>query len=65
MLYPQERDELARQAWRTELARFDINNVVFIDESSTFLTISRAYGWAASSERVYDEVLEVKKKRPV
>lgn len=63
MFYPQERDETARKTWSASIAKLDVSKLVFIDESSTFLNISRAYGWAHTSERVFDTFPKGKKER--
>ena len=63
MFYPQERDEEARKAWLKALKELDMNKVIFLDETSTFLNISRTYGWAHSKERVFDSSPKGKKQR--
>jgi len=47
-----ERDEGKRQAYWDEVAPKASKRLVFIDETSAFVGISREYGWAARDERV-------------
>jgi len=63
MFYPQERDEEARKKWLEDLAKLDIKKLLFLDETSSFVNISRAYAWAHSSKRVFDSFPKGKKKR--
>ena len=62
MFYLQERDE-ARKRWRKELTKLDIKKLVFLDETSGFVNLSRAYAWAPSNERVVDNFPKGKKQR--
>lgn len=63
MFYPQERDERARKKWLEDIARVNIEELIFLDETSSFVNVSRAYGWAASHERVFDTFPKGKKQR--
>lgn len=62
MFYPQERDDKARKLWLKTLKGLDIKKVIFIDETSAFLNISRSYGWADTKERVFDSNPKGKKQ---
>lgn len=46
-----ERDEEARSAWRAAAAQFDPEQLVFVDESSTHIALTRLYGWAPHDRR--------------
>jgi len=63
MFYPQERDEKARKAWLKAVKEMDITKLVFLDESSSFVNISRSYAWAPSNERVFDSAPKGEKQR--
>jgi transposase len=63
MFYPQERDEQARKTWLEDLATLDVKKLIFLDETSSFVNISRSYGWAPSHERVVDSFPKGKKQR--
>jgi len=63
MYYAQERDEQARLKWLEELGKVDIEKLIFLDETSSFINTSRGYGWAASHERVVDSAPKGKKQR--
>jgi transposase len=63
MFYPQERDEQARKKWLEDLAKLDVKKLVFLDETSRFVNISRSYGWGPSHERLVDSFPKGKKQR--
>ena len=63
MFYAQERDEQARKRWLEDLARLDVKKLVFLDETSSFVNLSRFYAWAPSHERVTDSFPKGKKQR--
>lgn len=63
MLYPQERNEQARKKWLEDLAKLDVKKLIFLDETSSFVNISRSYGWAPSNERIVDSFPKGKKQR--
>jgi len=63
MFYPRERDEQARKKWLEDLAKLAIEKLIFLDETSSFVNISRSYGWAPTSERVFDSFPKGKKQR--
>ena len=62
-LYPLERNEQARADWLRALAKLEVDKLVFIDETSAYLNLSREYGRAHSSERVVDCAPKGKKER--
>ena len=49
-----ERDERARATYRAEVKDKATRQLVFVDETSAYVGISREYGWAPSAERVHD-----------
>jgi transposase len=51
VLVASERDEVERRQWRTEVATRDAQQFVFVDESSTNITLTPRYGWAPHHER--------------
>ncbi|HEV2065819.1 MAG TPA: IS630 family transposase [Thermomicrobiales bacterium] len=51
-----ERDEVARAAWRAELAEVDPETVVFLDETSTQTVMTRTRGRAPRGARVIGAV---------
>lgn len=51
-----ERDETARAAWQAEVASWDADQVVFLDETSTHTSLSRLRGRAPRGERVVGRV---------
>lgn len=51
-----ERDDAARRQWWAELIRIDPATVVFLDETSTQTTLTRARGRAPRGERVVGAV---------
>jgi len=61
--YPQERDGEARKAWLQSLGKLDVGKLVFIDETSSFLNLSRSYAWAHKSERAFDSYPKGKKEK--
>lgn len=63
MFYPQERDEEARKRWLKDLAKLDVKTLIFLDETSSFVIISRSYGWAPTRGRVFDTWPKGKKQR--
>lgn len=63
MFYPLERDNKARAAWLKAFKMLDINKLVFLDETSSYLNVSRNYGWARTSARVIDQEPKGKKER--
>jgi transposase len=46
-----ERDEEARRAWRAATAQLDPEQLVFVDESGTNISLTRVYGWAPHARR--------------
>ena len=46
-----ERDEEARAAWRAAAAQLDPEQLVFVDESGTNISLTRLYGWAPHHRR--------------
>jgi transposase len=58
-----ERDEEQRAGYRDELDDQTTQTLVFIDETSAYVDQRREYGWAASTERVYDTRPKGKKTR--
>ena len=46
-----ERDEEARQAWRTLAATFDVRKLVVLDECGTHLDLTRTYAYAPRGQR--------------
>jgi len=46
-----ERDEEARAAWREATAQLDPEQLVFVDESGTNISLTRVYGWAPHDHR--------------
>lgn len=63
MFYPQERDEETRNKWLEELIKLDAKKLVFLDETSSFVNLSRSYAWAPSQKRVFDGFPKGKKQR--
>jgi transposase len=51
VLVASERDEAERRQWRDEVADLDAQQFVFVDESSTNITLTPRYGWAPHHER--------------
>jgi transposase len=49
-----ERDEQQRQAFRQEVAKWNVSDFVFVDEMGIALDLAREYGRAAPGERVVD-----------
>jgi transposase len=46
-----ERDEEARTAWRAAAAQRDPEQLVFVDESGTHISLTRLSGWAPQNQR--------------
>jgi transposase len=46
-----ERDEEARAAWRAAAAQLDPEQLIFVDESGTNISLTRLYGWAPQEQR--------------
>jgi transposase len=46
-----ERNEEARAAWRAAAAQLDPEQLVFVDESGTNISLTRVYGWAPHDRR--------------
>jgi transposase len=46
-----ERDEAARAVWREAVVNLDPEQLVFVDESSTHIALTRLYGWAPHDRR--------------
>ena len=46
-----ERDEEARTAWRAAVTQLDPEQLVFVDESGSNITLTRLYGWAPHHQR--------------
>ena len=51
-----ERDEEARAAWRTAVAQLDPEQLVFVDERGTNISLTRLYGWAPHDRRATGSV---------
>ena len=51
-----ERDEEARTAWREAAAQLDPEQLVFVDESGTNISLTRLYGWAPHDRRATGSV---------
>jgi transposase len=51
-----ERDEEARTAWRAAAAQLDPEQLVFVDESGTNISLTRLYGWAPHHRRASGSV---------
>ena len=51
-----ERDEQARTAWRQATAQLDPQQLVFVDESGTNISLTRLYGWAPHDQRATGSV---------
>jgi transposase len=51
-----ERDEEARHAWREAAAQLDPEQLVFVDESGTNISLTRLYGWAPHDQRATGSV---------
>jgi transposase len=45
------RDEAARALWREAVVNLDPEQLVFVDESSTHIALTRLYGWAPHDRR--------------
>ena len=63
MFYPQERDEKARKKWLGDVAKLATEKLLFLDETSSFVNVSRSYAWAHTSKRVFDSFPKGKKQR--
>jgi transposase len=51
-----ERDEQKRQSYLTEVAKYDVEKLVYIDESGIDKFICREHGWNVRGEKVRSEV---------
>jgi transposase len=51
-----ERDEEARHAWREAVAALDPEQLVFVEESGTNISLTRVYGWAPHNHRATGSV---------
>jgi transposase len=51
-----ERNEEARAAWRAAAAQLDPEQLVFVDESGTNISLTRVYGWAPHDRRATGSV---------
>ena len=51
-----ERDEAARAVWREAVAHLDPEQLVFVDESSTHIALTRLYAWAPHDQRARGSV---------
>jgi len=51
-----ERDEQARKAWREAVAQLDPEQLVFVDESGSNISLTRLYGWAPHHQRATGSV---------
>jgi transposase len=51
-----ERDEEARSAWRAAATQLDPEQLVFVDESGTNISLTRVYGWAPQHRRATGSV---------
>jgi transposase len=56
MVTASERDETARQQWREAVAELPTEHLVFVDESSTTIALTRRYGWAPHDQRAVGQV---------
>ena len=54
---------LAREAWKELQKELDINKLFFLDEIGVNLGMTRLYGWAETSERVFDYMPDVRFER--
>jgi transposase len=52
-----------RKKWRENQNTLDVNKLVFLDESSITLALTRLYGWGERSARVEDYVPDVRFER--
>ena len=50
------RDEEARAAWRAAAAQLEAEQLVFVDESGTNISLTRVYGWAPHDQRATGSV---------
>jgi transposase len=50
------RNEEARSAWREAVAQLDPEQLVFVDESGTNISLTRLYGWAPHDQRATGSV---------
>jgi len=50
------RNEEARSAWREAVAQLDPEQLVFVDESGTHISLTRVYGWAPHDQRATGSV---------
>ncbi len=55
--------KIKREAWKCEQPGIDIDNLVFIDESSIDTGMTRLYGRGASNERVVDHTPDTRFER--
>ena len=62
-LHACERDDSKRAQWRQDIAALDINKLVFIDETSSYLDQSREYARAPLAERAVDQAPKGTKQR--
>jgi transposase len=51
-----ERNEEARAIWRAAAAQLDPQQLVFVDESGTNISLTRVYGWAPHDQRATSSV---------
>jgi transposase len=51
-----ERNEEARTAWRAAVAQLDPEQLVFVDESGTNISLTHLYGWAPHDQRATGSV---------
>jgi transposase len=51
-----ERNEEERIAWREAAAQLDPEQLVFVDESGTHISLTRVYGWAPHDQRATGSV---------
>jgi transposase len=51
-----ERDEAARAVWREAVAHLEPEQLVFVDESSTHIALTRLFGWAPHDRRARGSV---------
>jgi transposase len=56
VLAASERDEQVRTAWREAAAQLDPQQLVFVDESGTNISLTRLYGWAPHDQRATGSV---------
>ncbi len=56
MIAAAERDEVAREQWRVEVAIIESKDLVFVDETSATIALTRRYARAPKGERAHGSV---------